>query len=126
MQNNSIFGVNLLLFPAKTKTEIKNNPRCYTHSIPLVPQRSLVGRSSSVNKQICLSLGLTPEEEWKLTQNTRGPYKLSQGLQGLRAKLVYQPPSGNYSLLGQEEYFVIQAHLFSSWLCVGARDKPGG
>ena len=58
MQNNSIFGVNLLLFPVKTKTEKKNNP-CVIHAVPLVPQRSLRGCSSSRNKYICLSQGLT-------------------------------------------------------------------
>lgn len=32
MQNNSIFGVNLLLFPVKTKTEKKEQSTCYTCS----------------------------------------------------------------------------------------------
>lgn len=39
MQNNSIFGVNLLLFPVKTKTEIKNNLHVIC-SVPLVPERT--------------------------------------------------------------------------------------
>lgn len=58
MQNNSIFESISCCFLSKPKQ--KKNNQCVIHAgSPLIPQRSLLGCSSSRNKYMCLSQGLT-------------------------------------------------------------------
>lgn len=99
MQNNGIFGVNLLLFPVKTKTEIKDSPRV----IQSVPQRCLLGCGSSMSKQICLSQGLTSPSSIQRVEAWLKHKRTLQTLiwswpQGLRHVTTRHPPSGICSL----------------------------
>jgi hypothetical protein len=53
MQNNSIFGVELLLFPVKTKTETENIAHLLVFRC-LGSQEDPVGLLPSMNKQKCV------------------------------------------------------------------------
>lgn len=126
MQNNGIFGVNLLLFPVKTKTEIKYSPRV----IQLVPQRCLLGCGSSMNKQICLTRGLTSPRSIQRVEAWLKHKRTLQTLiwswpQGPRHLTTCHPPSVSVAY-GQEECSLVQLHLLPSWLCLPARDNVDG
>lgn len=133
MQNNSIFGVNLLLFPVKTKTEKKNNP-CVIHAVPLVPQRSLRGCSSSRNKCICLSQGLTsPRSTLRGESLVKTQENLTKSVVTMAAQ-AHGSGSGNNYLSSSLHPGNLWAGgvpsgigpLFSTWLHLPARDTLGG